>query len=546
MDTQNWKNQLFFGDNIFILKDLYFEYPKGFIDLIYIDPPFNSKRNYNVLFESIDLSDSTAQKEAFADTWSNISYLDTLNELSKLDLHLYNFLKNLENIGISFSAISYLTTMSIRIWYMQKLLKDTGSFYLHCDSTMSHYLKIACDLIFGESHFRDEIIWKRTNSLKTSQFKDRKFPVSTDSILFYTKSDNYNFDSDIVKVPFTKEEIIEHYPFQDEKGRFTKSPLFRSMGMGERPNLCYEYKGVSAPSKAGWKISLPKLIEYDNNGDIDWSNPKTPYRKYRPEHTKGWLVSNIWTDIVQTGGDERQGYPTQKPEALLERIIKASSLDNDLIADFFCGCGTTIAVADKLKRPWLGVDISHLAVRLIANRIGKDNIDKTFEIHGLPKDLASAKELANNVKGGRLEFEAWVVEFLLHGILNERRNEMGFDGYRTFDANGKKCFVIIEVKSGNVTMAHFNHFIQTVANKNGDIGLFVCFEEQLTKNMNIAAKKEGAFEINGNAFCDKIQIATIEDLLDNRFPHIPESTKETFKKAVKKATSNNDHPKLDL
>jgi site-specific DNA-methyltransferase (adenine-specific) len=180
--SKDWKNQLYFGDNLDILKQLYKENPKGLIDLIYIDPPFNSKRNYNVLFESIDLTDSTAQKEAFADTWSNVSYMDTLNELSDLDINLYNFLTNLDNTNISKGAISYLVTMAIRLWYMHKLLKYSGSFYLHCDPTMSHYLKILCDLIFGEKNFKNEIIWQRTNA-KGLAFT--RFAQNHDTIFYY-------------------------------------------------------------------------------------------------------------------------------------------------------------------------------------------------------------------------------------------------------------------------------------------------------------------------------------------------------------------------
>lgn len=475
-------NQLYFGDNLFILKDLYQKNPSGLIDLIYIDPPFNSKRNYNILFESIDLTDSTAQKEAFADTWSSVSYIDTLNELSNLDLHLYNFLNNLENIGISKGAISYLTTMSIRLWYMQKLLKETGSFYLHCDPNMSHYLKILCDLIFGESNFRNEIVWCYGSGGASKNHFSRKHDI----ILFYTKTNTY---------PFYVDSVREEY---------------------------------SSPHKS----MTPKII-----GD----------KSYTKMNPLGRIPFDWWKiPILTNSAKERLGYPTQKPEELLEKIIRASSKEGDLVADFFCGCGTSIAEADKLDRRWLGVDISHLAIRLIANRIGKENINKTFEIHGLPKDLDSAKELANNVKGGRLEFEGWVVEFLLHGILNDRKNEMGFDGYRTFDANGKKCFAMIEVKSGNVTMAQFNHFIMTVNDKKGDMGLFVSFKDQITKNMRIAAKKEGYLEINGNTFSDKIQIATIEDLLDGRYPNIPESRKETFKKAEKKATETDTQKKMEL
>ena len=153
------KNKLYFGDNLDILKSLYKENPKGFIDLIYIDPPFNSKRNYNVLFESVEMTDTKAQKEAFADTWSNISYKDTLDEILELNKDIYDFLKALDRISNHKASISYLTTMTIRLIYMHKLLKDTGTFYLHCDQTMSHYLKMICDFIFGEKNFGNEIIW---------------------------------------------------------------------------------------------------------------------------------------------------------------------------------------------------------------------------------------------------------------------------------------------------------------------------------------------------------------------------------------------------
>ena len=371
MDTQNWKSQLFFGDNIFKLKDLYSEYPKGFIDLIYIDPPFNSKRNYNVLFESLDLSDSTAQKEAFADTWSNISYIDTLSEIADLNIHLYKFLKNLEDIGIPLSAVAYLTTMAIRIWYMNKLLKETGSFYLHCDSTMSHYLKIICDLIFGERNFKNDIVWVRSTSVGSSKAIAKRFPTLNDDILFYTKSDNYTFNKFYLP------------PSEQYKARFNNKDQYGS----------FYWNTLATYSEKTYE-------KLEKEGKVRWTEgAKFPQYKTYLHELKGNVIPSVWSDIdmLNPMAAERLGYPTQKPEELLDRIIKASSNENDLIADFFCGCGTTIAVAEKLNRKWLGVDISHLAVRLIANRIGKENINKTFEIHGFPKDLASAKELANNV-----------------------------------------------------------------------------------------------------------------------------------------------------
>jgi len=495
-------NKLYFGDNLNILKELYQQHPQGFIDLIYNDPPFNSKRNYNVLFESVDLKDATAQKEAFADTWSNVSYMDTLNELSELDISLYNFLKNLDNTNISKGAISYLVTMAIRLWYMHKLLKDTGSFYLHCDPTMSHYLKILCDLIFGEKNFRNEIIWHYGERLMHNRYK---FNEKHDVIFFYAKSKNTIIKNQIVE-EWTKEEISE------KRAR--------------------------------------KILTDENGKEYIWDNRAVskgiPARKQFIEDIikKGKAIDDVWDiPIILSTSKERLGYPTQKPEELMERIITASSKEGDLIADFFCGCGTTIAAAQKLNRKWLGVDISHLAVRLIKKRLIDsygEEIGKTFEVHGFPEDPDSARELANKVQGGRLEFEEWIIEVLLHGITNEQRNVMGYDGYRTFTINDKKYIVMIEVKSGNTNPSQLNHFIKTIEDKGGSMGVFVCFKEYITRNMQLIAKKQGLF-VDDFGYThqekDKIQIISVEDLLDNRRPAIPLSTVETFKKAEKKRTT---------
>jgi len=536
--------------NLEIMRKLHAENPTGFIDLIYIDPPFNSKRDYNVLFEDIELKGTKAQKEAFADTWSNVSYIDTLNELQNLNKSLYEFLKTLDKIGISKSGISYLTTMAIRIHYMHKLLKETGSFFLHCDPTMSHYLKILLDIVFKEKNYRNEIIWERTKSLKTSQHKDKKFGVNTDIILFYTKSENYFFDSEAIKVPFSHSEIIERYPFIDEKGRYTLSPLFRSLSMGERPNLCYEYRGILPRSKAGWKVSKEKLEKIDEAGDLEISANGVPYRKFRPEYTKGRLLSNLWSDIEQTGGKERLGYPTQKPIALLKRILRATTKENDLIADFFCGCGTAIAAANELNRRWIGVDISHLAIKLIIDRLTKPyskekarEIKNKIIVDGLPKDIDSAKELATNTKGGRLHFQDWIIEVLLGGVSNEKKvADGGYDGYLTFRKTPKENgLILIEVKSGKVNVKNIREFIQVVKKEEADIGVFVCFEEYVTKPMQRAAKEEGYFEneYHTNRY-DKIQIITVEDLLDGKEINLSDAIfeKNTFKKAEKKTVDD--------
>lgn len=542
--SSSWKNQLYFGDNLDVLQQLYASYPQGLIDLIYIDPPFNSKRNYNVLFESVDMKDSTAQKEAFADTWSNVTYVMTLSQLSDLDINLYNFIKNLDNTNVSKSAIAYLTTMAVRLWYMHKLLKPTGSFYLHCDPTMSHYLKIVCDLIFGEKNFRNEIVWQRTNS-KGLAFT--RFAQNHDVILYYSKSSKMVWNP--IYLPHNEEYLKKFFKYVEEGTgrRYSLGDLVNPNT--DRPNLTYEFLGITRV----WRWTRDRMQEAYDKGLVIQNKPgSVPRLKRYLDEQEGTPIDDNWIDISanKLGKSERLGYPTQKPEVLLERIIQASSNEGDIVADFFCGCGTAVAVAQRLNRKWLGVDISHLAVKLIAKRLGDtygDEILKTFEIHGFPKDIDSAKELANNVKGGRLEFEEWIVEVLLHGVINERRNEMGFDGYRTFSIYDKKYVVMIEVKSGNASPTQLNHFIKTVEDKKGAIGLFICFADQITKNMQLIAKKEGQFTDDfNNTYCDKIQVISVEELMDGKRPMIPLSKVETFKKAEKVSTTEGTQAKLEL
>lgn len=532
-------NQLYFGDCLAILKELNQQHPKGFIDLVYIDPPFNSKRNYNVLFEQANIKDAVAQKEAFADTWSNVSYKDTISEIQDLDLDLYNFLFALDSIRVSKSAIAYLSTMAIRIYYINKVLKHTGSFYLHCDATMSHYLKLLCDLIFGENNFRSEIIWKRKSGRGESNSQSIGFNRQNDIILMYTKSDDAIFNN-ALSLENAQDYIEERFKFKDEKGRrYMRSPL---NSPSDRPNLKYEYKGYSPPDK-GWAVGLELMKKMDAEGRLYFPPDKTQriYRKIFLDEYQGQPVQNMWSDIpfINPMAKERLGYPTQKPEALLDRIIKASSNEGDLVADFFCGCGTTIASAQKLNRKWLGADISHLAIGLIEKRLIDsygEKIKKTFEVHGLPKDIASAYRLAQDTTNGRIFFQEWIIETMMQGVCNTKKSaDGGFDGYLTFEIPNKKETVLIEVKSGNVTVKNIREFIQVIEKQKASLGVFVCFEQQVTKPMLSEAKSVGYYakELFGQAY-DKIQIITVEDLLEGKRVNIPNSTMGTFKTAQKK------------
>jgi site-specific DNA-methyltransferase (adenine-specific) len=515
----HYMNHLYFGDCLDVLKDLKKQHSKPFIDLIYIDPPFNSKRNYNVLFESIDMKDANAQKQAFADTWSNYSYIDELNETAELHKDLYEMLNMFHNLkSISDSATAYLSTMAIRIFYMHQLLKDSGSFYLHCDPTMSHYLKLLCDMIFGERNFRNEISWKRSNP-KSNNINN--FANCRDVILRYTKTEKYTFNKIFTEHDF--DYVEKAYRFFDKEGkRYRLLPLLNPND--NRPNLTYEFLGVNKV----WRWTKERMEKAYEMGLVVQLKPGAvpQYKKYL-EDSLGKVVTTDWSDIQPPSSSESLGYPTQKPEALLERIIKASTSEGDIVADFFCGCGTTIAAAQKLNRQWLGADISHLAIRLIKKRLvetyGK-NIEHNLKLHGMPKDIGSARELAQNVDGGRIGFQDWAIEVMLNGVVNEKKvADGGYDGYLTFyDNSKKKHFALIETKSGKLSVKNLREFVHVIEKQKATVGIFVCFAENVTREMTKCAKDAGHIKMDGTEFpMDKIQIITIEDLFAGKQPQLP-------------------------
>ncbi len=429
--------------------------------------------------------------------------------------------------------MAYLTTMAIRIYYMHRLLKDTGSFYLHCDPTMSHCLKLICDMIFGEKNFRNEIVWQRT-AVKGDVRK--KYGSVHDLILLYSKTNEFTFQSVYAE---KDEEYTKRFSFDDHdgKGLYQSAPLDSP---NPRPNLTYEYKGFSPPAN-GWRVSLDVMKQLDKDGKLIFPKIKEGRirRKVYLNEQEGPKVPDVWVDIspLQATEAERLGYPTQKPEALLERIIRASSNEGDIVADFFCGCGTTIAVAQRLNRQWLGADISHLAIRLIVKRLTETyglGVRHNIKMHGLPRDVASAKMLAQETEGGRIGFQDWAIEVMLNGVVNEKKvADGGYDGYLTFNMGKEKYFALIETKSGKLTVKNMREFVQVVKTQNAAVGIFVCFEENVTKEMIKEARDAGHIKLGNAEFpMDKIQIITIEDLFAGKQPQLPGAAEnETFKKA---------------
>ena len=371
----NIKNRTIFNhDNINILQGI----NSNSIDLIYLDPPFNKKKEFTAPMGSS--SEGASFKDWFREEDVKDDWVQTIKEDN---IGLYNFLngvKNLSNITSSKNNkhylynYCYLSYMAIRLIEMQRILKDTGSIYLHCDPTMSHYLKILMDIIFGEKNLIGTIVWKRHTSLqKGSQFKAKTWGVTNDDILHYSKTNNYLFKN---TRDLKEDEKIKKFNQIDNKtgNRFydDTSHLWRNKAMGNRPNLCYEWRGFKNPHPSGWRLSKERLEEEYQKGNIVITKEnKLQRRKYLKDY-EGVPIGNFWDDINNVQGKERTGYPTQKPLSLLERIIKASSNENDMVLDPFCGCATTCVASEKLNRQWIGVDVSVRAYDLVRERLNKE------------------------------------------------------------------------------------------------------------------------------------------------------------------------------
>jgi site-specific DNA-methyltransferase (adenine-specific) len=515
---------LFFGDNLTILRN---EIEDESVDLIYLDPPFNSNANYNVLFKSPSGDESQAQIEAFDDTWhwtdtAERAFDDVINsgnsDAAEMLRAMRAFLK--EN-----DMMAYLAMMAVRLIELHRVLKSTGSLYLHCDPTASHYLKLLLDAIFGGDRFTNEIIWQRTNA-KGLAFT--RFSKNHDVLLRYSKSSKWVWNP----------QYTEHDPEYVEKfyrnvepstgRRYTLDNLLNPNA--NRPNLTYEFLGVHRV----WRWTKERMQAAYENGLVIQSRPvSVPRLKRYLDEQEGTPVGDIWTDIrpIQSQSDERLGYPTQKPVALLERIIKASSNEGDLVLDPFCGCGTTIHAAEKLNRKWIGIDITHLAIGLIRRRLIDAFPQCEFEVQGVPKDAGGARELAAQDKH---QFQLWALSMIEAQPFKGGRKgaDGGVDGYLYFKPDGKvteKAVVI--VKGGDhVDVKMIRDLIATVDREREKLGVFLTLAKP-TKPMIAEAAAAGFYESPMHGKFSKIQILTIDDIFENHRPEMPFRDSSVFKQA---------------
>ena len=518
-------NRLYFGDNLPILRE---NIADESVDLIYLDPPFNSNATYNVLFRERSGEDSAAQITAFEDTWrwsieSEIAFKDVVTSGPE---KLGDLLQSMRSFLGQNDVMAYLTMMAQRMAELHRVLKPTGSIHLHCDPTASHYLKLMMDAMFGQRNFRNEIVWRRYGAHNDAGQGSEHFGRIHDVIFVYGKSDTVIWNQEFV--PLDESYIKSTYrQIDNESGRqFSTTPL-TGPGGAEKGNPVYEWNGHTR----AWRYSKETMQQLHDEGRLYYSKTGYPRGKLYLDESKGVPIQDIWTDISSLSGrhKERLNFQTQKPEALLERIINASSNEGDVVLDPFCGCGTAITVAERLNRRWIGIDITHLAISLMKSRL-RDTFGSglaDYAVIGVPQDVESARALA--VEGehdGRYQFEYWAL-----GLIDARPSkkgrrgaDSGVDGYINFfdDNTGKAKRIIVQVKSGHVRRDMIATLKGDMARENAEIGLFITLESP-TRPMIQEAAAAGIYTPVQfpNHDYPRVQILTIEDLLSGVQAEVP-------------------------
>ena len=517
------ENTLYYGDNLTVLREYI---PDESVDLVYLDPPFNSNATYNVLFREKTGEESPAQIKAFTDTWKWTQEAQyTYEKEIILNPAVPQAVKDMISAFRQFigrnDMMAYLIMMTPRLVELHRVLKPNGSLYLHCDPTASHYLKILLDTVFGKKNVKNEIIWRRANAHNDP----RRFGRISDTILFYGKSQRVKWNTQ--HTPYRNEYYASHFT-QDEDGRYYRTvPLDAPRHGDGSPALLYDWYGkLPAPTRT-WAVRREIMEQYEREGLLRYTRTGTPTLVQYADDMPGVPLQNIWADIppVNPQAKERLGYPTQKPVALLERIIQASSDEDDVILDPFCGCGTAVAAAQALGRQWIGIDITHLAVALMKNRLRTAfNLEpsKDYAVVGEPADVGSARALAEQ---DRFQFQFWALSLLEAFPREEGKKgaDGGIDGVLSFIDGQQRTQhkAIVQVKSGHVSAPHIRDLNGVVEREKASLGLFITLEKP-TSVMQTEAIGEGFFhsDIWQKDF-PKIQIRTIEQLLDGNGFDLP-------------------------
>jgi len=550
--TATADNTLYYGDNLDILRE---HIPTASVDLVYLDPPFNSNRNYNVLFRDESGQDSEAQITAFEDTWhwgpdAEVTYHALVTEGIERVATMIDAMRRF--IGAN-EMMAYLVMMAARLVELRRVMKPTANIYLHCDPTASHYLKIIMDTIFGPENIRNEIVWERTPSKALST---RRLARNHDIIFSYQMSNQATWNLDAVFRAYDATALDEKtagkYMHRDADGRvYRLSDL--SNPNPDRPNLTYEFLGVTRV----WRWTRDRMqAAYDAGLVIQTRPGAVPQLKRYLDEQRGRPITDVWTDIgpLNSQALERLGYPTQKPLALLERIIEMSSNPGDTILDPFCGCGTAIAAAQRLGRRWIGIDITHLSIALQKYRLEQMFTGITFKVVGEPEDIGAAHQLALD---DRYQFQWWALSLVKAKPLGgqegsktgKKGSDKGIDGVVNFLDGGASTLqrIIVQVKSGKVKSGDIRDLVGTVQRENAAIGVFITLEPP-TQDMTREAVTAGYYHSQswGGKDYPRIQILPVADLLHGAEVKMPPAH-GTFKQAQKARQAPEGHqPALDF
>ncbi|MDA8055070.1 MAG: DNA methyltransferase [Thermoplasmatales archaeon] len=514
-------NKLYYGDNLEVLRKYI---PDESIDLIYLDPPFNSKADYNILYKEQNGTKSASQIQAFSDFWHWDQEAQSTYEYMISDpnvpANLKKLLQSVQSFLGSNDLTAYLVMMGVRLLELQRVLKRTGSIFLHCDPTASHYLKIMMDAIFGPENFINEIVWKRSTAHSDSKQGSRHFGRIHDIVLFYVKSNEYQWNQQYA--PYDESYVESFYNHKEpETGRrFQLDNLTAAKPGGD---TLYEWHGVRPYKGRYWAYSKEKMGEFERMGRLFYTKSGMPrYKRYLDE-MPGVSIQDLWSDIspIPSQSSERLGFPTQKPLSLLERIIESCSRESDMVLDPFCGCGTALDAAEKLHRQWIGIDITHLAINVIKKRLRERYPDVRLEVIGEPKDLEGARELA---KQDRYQFQWWACSLIEATPYENKKKgaDTGIDCvlYNPVKGASKTYYGIVQVKSGNVNSGQIRDFKGTMEREKADYGIFLTLEDP-TEPMSKEAVVAGHFKTEWNAPIQRVQILTIEELLEGRQPEFP-------------------------
>jgi len=528
----NLENVLYYGDNLDVLKRYVDDES---VDLVYLDPPFNSARNYNVLFAEQDGSRAAAQIQVFEDTWqwdeaASAAYHEVVESGGKPSEALQAFRQLLGDSDM----LAYLSMMAPRLVELRRVLKPTGALYLHCDPTASHYLKLLLDAVLGPTNFRSEIIWKRTSAHSSAK---RYGPIH-DVILFYTRGEVFTWNP--IFEPYDQEYIDTFFEQIDENGRRWKRMDLTGAGT-RNGETGQQWRGIDVTAKGRhWAYPPTELDRLDAQGKIHW--PKSaggvPRLRQYLDEMPGVPLQDVWTDIspLHNLAEERLGFPTQKPVALLERIVSASSNPGDTVLDPFCGCGTTIEAAQRLDRRWVGIDITHLAIGLIRTRLRDTHGNEArFTVIGEPTTLDDAKELART---DPYQFQWWALGLVGARPTEERKGaDKGIDGRLYFHdgtKSGKTSQMIFSVKAGKLHAPYVRDLRGVIERERAAMGVLLTLEEP-TKPMRSEAASAGWFESPWGKH-PKLQIITVGELLAGKTVDHPRTTgiNQTFKRAPKR------------